>query len=58
MIEGGKQAETKIMKIEGEKLLIKVGGLLDKKNDRSLVYNDVSQTKFLEILEKVACKAN
>ena len=46
------------MKIESDKLLIKVGELLDQKDDRSLVYKDVSQAKYSEILEKVACKAN
>ena len=58
MIEGSQQTETKIMKIEGDKLLIKVGELLDQKDDGSLVYKDVSQAKYSEILEKVACKAN
>ena len=58
MIEGSQQTETKIMKIEGGKLLIKVGELLDPKEDGSLVYKDVSQAKYSEILEKVACKAN
>ena len=58
MIEGVQQTETKIMKIEGDKLLIKVGELLDPKEDGSLVYKDVSQAQYSEILEKVACKAN
>ena len=58
MIEGIQQTETKIMKIEGDKLLIKVGELLNPKDDGSLVYKDVSQAKYSEILEKVACKAN
>jgi hypothetical protein len=58
MIEGTQQTETKVMKIEGDKLLIKVGELLDPKEDGSLVYKDVGQAKYSEILEKVACKAN
>ena len=58
MIEGIQQTETKIMKIENEKLLIKVGELLDLKYDGHLIYKDVSQAKYSEILEKVACKAN
>ena len=58
MIEESKQTETKIMKIEDDKLLIKVGELLDLKEDRSLVYKYKSQVKHSEILEKVACKAN
>ena len=58
IIEGSQQTETKIMKIEDEKLLIKVGELLDPKDDGSLAYKDVSQAKYSEILEKVVCKAN
>ncbi len=56
MIEGNQQTETKIMKIEDGKLLIKVGELLDPKNDGNLVYKDVTQAKFSEVLEPVECK--
>ena len=56
MIEGNQQTETKIMKIEDGKLMIKVGELLDSKNDGNLVYKDISQAKYNEILEKTDCK--
>ena len=56
MIEGSNQTETKVMKIEGDRLLIKVGELLDPNNDGNLVYKDVSQASYTEILQKVACK--
>ncbi len=56
MIEGSQQTETKIMKIEDGKLLVKVGELLDPKNDGNLVYKDVSQAKFSEVLEPINCK--
>lgn len=56
MIEGNQQTETKIMKIEDGKLLIKVGELLDPKNDGNLVYKEVTQAKFSEVLEPVECK--
>ena len=56
VIEGSQQTETKIMKIEQEKLLIKVGELLDPKYDGHLIYKDISQAKYSETLEKVACK--
>lgn len=55
MIEGSQQTETKIMKIEDDKLLVKVGELLDPKNDGNLVYKDVSQAQFLEVLETTSC---
>ena len=56
MIEGFQQTETKVMKIEDGKLLVKVGELLDPKNDGNLVYKDVNQATFSEILEPVNCK--
>ena len=56
MIEGNKQTETKIMKIKDGKLLLKVGELLDPNNDGNLIYKDVSQAKFSEVLEPVNCK--
>ena len=56
MIEGSQQTETKIMKIEDGKLLVKVGELLDPKNDGNLIYKDINQAKFSEILEPVNCK--
>ncbi len=56
MIEGSQQTETKIMKIKDGKLLVKVGELIDQKNDGNLVYKDVSQAKFSEVLEPINCK--
>ena len=57
MIEGSQQTETKIMKIGDGKLLIKMGELLDPKNDGNLVYKEVSQAKFSEVLEPVKCNS-
>jgi hypothetical protein len=56
MIEGSHQTETKIMKVEDGKLWIKMGELMDPKNDGNLVYKDVSQAQFSEALEPVQCK--
>lgn len=56
MIEGSKQTETKIMKIENGTLLIKHGELTDPKNDGNLIYKDASKTQYNETLEPVECK--
>ena len=55
MIEGNQQTETKRMKIENGKLLIKIGALLDPNNNGNLVYKDVNQAKYSEMLEPVDC---
>jgi hypothetical protein len=57
MIEGSQQTETKIMKIEDGKLLVKVGELLDPNYDGRLIYKDVNQAKYSEILDKIDCKS-
>lgn len=57
MIEGSQQTETKIMKIEDGKLLLKVGELLDPKYDGNLIYKDVGLAKYSEILDKIDCKS-
>ena len=56
MIEGNKQTETKIMKIENKKLMLKVGELLDPNNDGNLIYKDVVNAQYSEILERIACE--
>lgn len=56
VIEGSNQTETKVMKMDGNRLLMKVGELLDPNNDGNLVYKDVTQASYSEILQKVACK--
>ena len=56
MIEGSQQTETKIMKIENDQLLIKVGELVDPNNDGNLKYKDVTKATFSEVLNKVSCK--
>ncbi len=56
MIEGNKQTETKIMKLEDGKLLIKKGELLDPNNDGHLIFKDASKATYSEVLEKVDCK--
>lgn len=55
MIEGNQQTETKRMKMENGKLLIKIGELLDPNDSGNLVYKNVNQAKFSEVLEPVAC---
>jgi hypothetical protein len=55
-IEGSNQTETKVMKIDGDRLLIKVGELSDPNNDGNLVYKDVTQATYTEVLQKVDCK--
>ena len=55
MIEGNQQTETKRMKIENGKLLIKTGELLDTNNNGNLKYKDVNQAQYSEILEPIIC---
>ena len=54
-IEGSRQTETKIMKIEGNKLSIKQGELIDPKNDGNLVFKDVSKAVYKTVLAKINC---
>ena len=56
MIEGNRQTETKIMKIEGDNLSIKVGELMDPKNDGNLVFKDASKATYKTVLTKATCK--
>lgn len=56
LIEGSQQSETKIMKIENEKLWIKKGELIDPKNDGHLIYKDLSQAKYGDAIDKSDCK--
>ncbi len=56
VIEGNKQTETKVMKIENGKLMIKNGELVDANNDGNLKYKDVSKASYTEMLDSVACK--
>ena len=57
MIEGSQQTETKVMKIENEKLWIKQGELTDPKSDGHLVFKDLSQAKYGESIDKADCKS-
>jgi hypothetical protein len=50
MIEGVKQTETKIMKLDGDKLLVKVGELQDLKNDGNLTFKDVTKAVYKDTL--------
>jgi hypothetical protein len=56
VIEGSSQTEVKIMKIENQKLYIKVGELEDKKNDGNLTYKDASKAEYKEVMDKMECK--
>jgi hypothetical protein len=51
MIEGSHQTETKIMKIENNKLFIKHGELEDKKYNGNLTYKDPEKAVYNEIIE-------
>jgi hypothetical protein len=55
-IEGSNQTEAKIMKIEGNKLYIKNGELIDPGNDGNLKYKDITKAVYSEVLEMVECK--
>lgn len=54
-IEGSKQAEVKIMKIDHGKLYVKTGELTDPKNNGHLVYKDASKAVYSEILDEIPC---
>ena len=56
MIEGNHQTETKVMKINGDTLLIKQGELIDLKNDGNLTFKDVSKANYNTMLIKTKCK--
>ena len=55
-IEGSRQTETKIMKIEGDKLSIKQGELIDPKNNGNLVFKDAAKAVYKTVLTKVNCQ--
>ena len=55
-IEGSQQSETKIMKIEGDKLSIKQGELIDPKNNGKLVFKDASKAIYKTVLTKTSCR--
>ena len=55
-IEGNRQSETKIMKIEGDKLLVKQGELIDPKNNGNMVFKDASKATYKTVLAKVNCQ--
>lgn len=54
-IEGNQQSETKIMKIENGKLLIKVGELVDPANNGHMQYADVNAAVYSDTLTTVPC---
>ena len=54
-IEGSKQTETKIMKIDHDRLYIKIGELTDPQNDGHLTYKDPSKAVYSEVLNPVSC---
>ena len=56
-IEGNRQSEEKVFKIESEKLFIKKGELTDTKKDGHLVFKDISKTAYKdgEVLNKTSC---
>ena len=56
MIEGNKQTEAKVMKIENSRLLIKTGELEDPKNDGNLRYKDVLKATYAETLQPADCQ--
>jgi hypothetical protein len=56
IIEGNRQTETKVMKIENGKLMIKNGELVDANNNGNLKYKDVTKANYTETLDSVSCK--
>ncbi len=56
MIEGNNQTETMLMKIDGDKLHIKRGELIDPKNDGNLVFKDASKAEYKDVLNKTSCE--
>lgn len=57
MIEGNRQSETTIMKVDGDKLYIKEGELMDDPNKKgNMIYKDAAKAEYRNILNKVACK--
>ncbi len=55
-IEGNRQSETKIMKIENDQLLIKKGELADLKNDGTMTYKDATKAVFSQKLMAMDCE--
>ena len=55
-IEGSRQSEMKVMKIENDKIMIKKGELVDPKNDGNLVLKDAKKAVYKEMLSKVSCQ--
>lgn len=55
-IEGSKQTETKIMKIDHGKLSVKTGELTDPKDNGNLVYKDASKAVYNEVLDEIPCE--
>ncbi|MBC7524993.1 MAG: hypothetical protein H7239_11210 [Flavobacterium sp.] len=55
MIEGNRQTETKIMKIENNKLFIKQGELVDPKNDGNLIFKNKDKATYKIVLDKITC---
>ena len=55
-IEGNKQTEAKVMKIENGLLLIKKGELVDAKNDGNSVMKDAAKAIYADTLTKINCQ--
>lgn len=56
MIEGEKQTEEIVMKLENGKLFIKEGELLDTEKNGNLTYKDVSKAVYSEAFDAIKCK--
>ena len=56
-IEGNRQSEEKVFKIESEKLFIKKGELTDPKKDGHVVFKDFSKATYndTEVINKTSC---
>ena len=54
-IEGNRQKETKIMKVEKQMLYIKKGELIDAKKDGNLVLKDAAKATYIDSLAKINC---
>ena len=50
MIEGSNQSEEKIFKLEGDKLLVKVGELMDGKNGKLIMLKVLPESRKVDIV--------
>ncbi|MCX6979276.1 MAG: hypothetical protein NTV08_00765 [Verrucomicrobia bacterium] len=55
-IEGNEQSEQQIYKLDGDRLLIGTGELVERNNDAKLTFKDPSAVKFTTVLQRVEAR--